>query len=320
MSLYLGIDTSCYTTSMAVMDSGGNLIIDSRKLLPVPLGSAGLQQSKGVWQHLQQLPEVMAQYNNQLGKLKAIAVSSKPRPQDDSYMPVFQPGVVVAQSLAQVLGIPLIRTTHQEGHIMAGIWSVNRPIGKNFLSIHLSGGTTEVLLVNVTKEEPVELTIEILGETLDLHAGQLVDRVGVALGLPFPAGKHIEALAQGGTGSLKIASSVNGMNLNLSGAEAAAFRAIEIGTPYEEVALAVLQVVANSVEKVLRTAIVTTGINNVLLVGGVTANKYIRSRLIKRLEHRAVGAKLFFPQPQYSTDNAVGVSAIAKGWNFANEE
>ncbi len=174
---YLGLDTSAYTTSLAIVTGRRELIWESRQILKVADGETGLAQSAAFFQHIQNLPEQIKTIPQSLwGNLDAIGVSSSPRPVQGSYMPVFTAGISLATALAAARGIPLIKTSHQEGHIAAGYSSAGGPEAKCFLAVHLSGGTTELLLVK--RLQPGRLRIELLGGTTDLHAGQFVDRVG----------------------------------------------------------------------------------------------------------------------------------------------
>jgi len=308
--MILGIDTSCYTTSLAVVDQDGRLVKDLRQLLRVKKGERGLQQSAALFQHVQNLPVLFKDLGQELdfSLVKAVCASTRPRPAAGSYMPVF----TACQGFGQVIGetarIPFYATSHQEGHIMAGIWSSQGPSGKKFLAVHLSGGTSEVL--EITRHD-TGFGIRILGATGDLHAGQFVDRIGVEMGLSFPAGPELEKLAAGFQGELPyLPTGVKGYSFSFSGPETAARILLHKGHAREAVARAVEHCVATTLEKVLRRAVEETGIQEILVVGGVSANAYIRKRLIHRLEHRAVGGRLFFAEPRYATDNAVGVARI----------
>ncbi|MBQ8653879.1 MAG: O-sialoglycoprotein endopeptidase, partial [Clostridia bacterium] len=185
----IGLDTSCYTTSAAAVTTDGRVIASCRKLLPVKEGERGLRQSEAVFIHVRQLPgrlEELAQHIRGM-EIAAVCVSRTPRDEEESYMPVFNAGDAQGRGLAAMLGVPCFASTHQRGHIAAA--KVDSGIHEgDLLAVHLSGGTTELLSLRGE-----ELTL--LGGTLDLHAGQVVDRTGVALGLPFPAGPHLEKLA-----------------------------------------------------------------------------------------------------------------------------
>ncbi|ATW24032.1 O-sialoglycoprotein endopeptidase [Candidatus Formimonas warabiya] len=308
--MIIGIDTSCYTTSLAVIDQSGNLMQDLRRLLTVKQGGRGLQQSEAVFQHVQNLPALFSDLGEKvdLRQIKAVSVSTRPRPVEKSYMPVFTVSQGFGQVIAHTRALPLFFTSHQEGHLMAGIWSAQGPKGAEFLAVHLSGGTSEVL--NVQKDGP-GFSIKIIGATGDLHAGQFVDRIGVELGLPFPAGSHLEKLASSWSEEIPyVPTGVKGYDFSFSGPETAARRLLKEGVPPAGVARAVEHCVAATLEKVLKRAVRDSGRREILIVGGVASNFYIRTWLKNRLEHPAVGARLYFAEPRFSTDNAVGVAQL----------
>lgn len=308
---FLGIDTSYYTTSVALLDEAGRLLADGRRPLSVPAGARGVAPAQAVWAHLQALPPLLEEVLRQAPPVRAVAASVAPRPQPGSYLPVFRVSEGFGRSLAAALQVPFYPTTHQEMHIMAGLWSAGeQPAGAEFLAVHLSGGTTELLRVRRTGAGG--FVEELLGGTTDLHAGQFVDRVGVALGLPFPSGPHLERLAAAGRpAAVALPAVVRGRQVSFSGPEAQAQRLVGAVAP-ADLALAVFLCVARTLEKWLRPVLAETGLSEVLIVGGVAANAIVRARLRERLEHRAVGARLLFAQPPYSTDNAVGVAEIAR--------
>lgn len=307
----LGIDTSNYRTSLCLAREDGQIVAEAKRLLKVKEGKRGLQQSEAVFQHVMNLPELSEQMKWDAYEIVAVCVSEKPRPVDQSYMPVFKVGEGLAKSLSIYLQVPLHLTTHQEGHIAAGEYTAEqRPANDRFLAVHLSGGTSELLLCDRHKSG---YAIEKVGGTIDLHAGQLVDRIGVAMGMSFPAGPQLEQLAKNATGDFRISSAVDGLTFSFSGPEASLLRAIEAGqVSQEDIARATEQCIANTLEKALRNALEKGFPRDILIVGGVAANQYMRERLIKRMEHPAVKAKLYFCDPVYSGDNAYGVAML--GW------
>jgi len=307
----LGIDTSNYRTSLCLAGEDGRIVAEAKRLLKVKEGKRGLQQSEAVFQHVLNLPELSEQIGWSDYEIAAVCVSEKPRPVDRSYMPVFKVGEGLAKSLSVYLRVPCYLTTHQEGHIAAGEYTAKeRPRQNRFLAVHLSGGTSELLLC---ERESAGYKIEKIGGTKDLHAGQLVDRIGVAMGLSFPAGPQLEQLAREAAGEFRVSSAVDGLAFSFSGPEASLLRAIAAGNVSRaEIARATEQCIANTLEKVLRHAAEQGFPREVLIVGGVAANQYVRERLIKRLEHPAVGMKLYFCDPVYSGDNAYGVAML--GW------
>jgi N6-L-threonylcarbamoyladenine synthase len=316
--LILGVDTSNYRTSLCLVDSDGNIVAEQKQLLSVKQGERGLRQSEAVFQHTMRLQDLAGELCFE-GRLAAVAVSTQPRPVEGSYMPVFKVGETWAHGISLFTNVPLFSTSHQEMHIAAGEYSApERPKNKEFLAFHLSGGTSELLSCKRTAEG---YDIKLLGGTLDLHAGQLIDRIGVALGLPFPSGPFLEELANSESREeIRVPTTVKGFSFHLSGAESALLRLIATGEKSPAgIARATEQCIANSLEKTIRHAIEQGHPKEVLIVGGVAANSYIKLRLKQRLEHRAVGCSLYFADPAYSGDNAFGVAMIGlRKWKKAN--
>ncbi|VBB08010.1 Hypothetical protein LUCI_3275 [Lucifera butyrica] len=304
MNYRLGIDTSCYTTSVAIMDDSGNLLADVRKVLTVKPGGRGLAQSEMVFQHTRNLPlvfaEAMAQFSGPV-RFKSVTVSNRPRPLPGSYMPAFLVGEGYGKVLTVSQQIPLYKISHQENHIWAGRWSADGPKGTDFLAVHISGGTTEIVKVGIGSSQ--QMSIDLLGGSLDISAGQFVDRIGVALNLPFPAGSHLEKLADcGRSGLCKVPVAVRNLNVSFSGAETYVRRLLAQGEPPAALAAGVQLCVAETLVKLMKQAVAQTGLTEILLVGGVSANQFIRDYLCRHSQ----GFSLFFPDSRYSSDNAAG--------------
>ena len=197
MSYYLGIDTSNYTTSAAVFDSGTGKVVHRKKLLPVAEGSLGLKQSDAVFAHVKQLPQILEELFFALPSisLAAVGVSARPRNAADSYMPCFLTGKLAASAICSANRLPLYEFSHQCGHIAAALYSAGKLdlMQKEFIAFHFSGGTTEC--VHVAPDKQTVFGTEILYHSLDLKCGQAIDRVGGMLGLPFPAGKELDRLS-----------------------------------------------------------------------------------------------------------------------------
>lgn len=312
MNYYLGIDTSCYTTSLALLDETGKIHADLRKILQVKSGGRGLSQSEMVFQHTRNLPdlfdELTRSLQRQMASVVAVGVSAYPRPQPDSYMPAFLVGTGYARVVAGLLDAELVNLSHQENHIGSGLRSAGGPYGQEFLALHLSGGTTEIVNVNLTDIQNIQTTI--LGETEDLHAGQFIDRVGVALGLSFPAGPELESLALASTSPLRIPFTVRNLNVSFSGPETHVQRLIANGNPPADIAAGTLKCIASAVSCILREASLQTGLTEILVVGGVSENIYIRNFLLQSLANEKI--KLFFTEPSYSRDNATGAAFWAQ--------
>ena len=301
--IVLGLDTSCYTTSAALAGDGGRWS-SCRRLLEVPSGGRGLRQSEAVFAHTRQLPELVEQALADTEEpIGAVCASVSPVDGEDSYMPVFLVGAGYGRALAAALRVPFFTTTHQRGHLRAARVDTGLPPG-DFLALHCSGGTTDVLACRGHE-------IRKLSSSLDLHAGQLVDRVGVALGLPFPAGPSLEQLAEGYTARALAPVSVCAEGCHLSGAETKLTQLIQSGTlPPGQIAAETYDVLCRTVVRLLGQAADQTGLSCALLFGGVMSSLRLRRMLLDRVRKRRLPLELYFGKPELSGDNAVGVAHI----------
>jgi len=311
MRVTLGFDTSCYTTSAAAVNEQGEVLAASRMLLPVAQGQRGLRQSEAVFAHVRQMPLVTDELMKQLAgkdmQIAAVCASSAPRDEEDSYMPVFTVGLGHARVLANMLSVPLYETSHQQGHIAAGL-VVHGHIEEPFVALHLSGGTTELL-------ECRNGRLKLIGGCADLHAGQMVDRVGVAMGCSFPAGPALEKLAMSYGGAveslLPVSFEKDGLTCHLSGVETRAQQWIREGKMQnEQIAAEVFDVLSRTVARLLTKACEQTSARQALVVGGVASSTLLREMLHRRLQKQRRPIRVLFGQPQYSADNAVGVAEI----------
>ena len=303
----VGLDTSCYTTSAAAVTADGQVVASCRKLLPVKLGERGLRQSEGVFIHVRQLPDRLEALREFIrgDEIVAVCASARPRDEEESYMPVFQVGDAQARGLAAMLGVPYFSSTHQRGHVAAAMVDSGIAPG-DLLAVHLSGGTTELLSLRGE-------ALTLLGGTLDLHAGQVVDRVGVALGLPFPAGPHLEELALRGHAEARLPVSMEGGGLrcHLSGAESQAQRWIASGAlSAEDTAMEIYDLLARTVARMILAGAAKTGIRQVLIAGGVASSALFRRLVTERIRKSDRGLRVCFGKPEYSGDNAVGTALI----------
>lgn len=310
MDAYVGVDTSCYTTSVACVDEQG-IVSDLRTVLSVKQGERGLRQSDGLFQHVRNLEKLMPRLLDTAGgrTVRGVCVSARPRPNEDSYMPVFLAGKMCAATAAAALRVPLLMASHQEGHVRAALHGNERLMGRPFLGMHISGGTTEVFLVDEA------LRISLLSGTEDLHAGQFVDRIGVAMGLCFPCGKQLEALAARSTpkaGTLKLPATVRDGMCSFSGVETRAQAMINGGAEPAEIAYAAYDCMARIFAKMLGYAMEKTGVTRALLAGGVASSKLLRALLRERLKKQAWEAELFFGESALSSDNAVGAALLCR--------
>ena len=309
---FLGIDTSNYTTSLAAVDDEG-VLFNLKAPLPVKAGECGLRQSDALFAHTKNLPSLFERARTLLDgrRVLAVGVSEKPRNAEGSYMPCFLAGVSAASGIASVSGIPLYRFSHQCGHLRAALLSAGKDalVGESFGAFHISGGTTEMLLVTPDQNG---FHTEIVGGTRDLNAGQLVDRIGVALGLSFPAGPALEALASRYVGKIpkKPIKTEDGF-VHLSGVENQAMKLLETEGNPEMTAAFVLDhlariIVAMSLDFRAKHPL------PLVYAGGVMSNAYIRAYIQKNL------TDAHFAEPMLSADNAVGIAALCREAHIKN--
>ena len=298
----IGIDTSNYTTSIAFFDGIGGE--NCSRLLPVKQGELGLRQSDAVFAHIKSLPELSGRLFSHVRKedITAIGVSTRPRAVDGSYMPCFMVGCSHAKMLSDAFGVPLVEVSHQQGHVAASLWSAGHLelMEEPHLAWHLSGGTTELLLV---EPEGKNVRCSKIGGTTDISAGQLIDRTAQMLQLPFPGGKHIDALSKEAAMKETFKVKCANMEFSLSGVQnkVQQFHAVH-GEPAETAAYA-LRCVAKAVYLASEQALNAYPGLRIVFSGGVASNSMLRE-VIKPLNP-------IFSQPEFSTDNAMGVAVLA---------
>lgn len=299
---FVGIDTSAYTTSVAVV-SGGRILSDRRRMLTVPKGARGLRQSDAVFAHIRNFPGLFSQLGD--FRIRAVAYSEKPCPADGSYMPVFCVGASHAAAVAAAANAPLHALTHQHGHIYACFFG-NEIADGDHGAFHVSGGTLELLQIGV--KNGIVTRLLPLGGSRDITCGQLIDRVGVAAGLDFPAGAQMETIYRPGADSLSV--HVEGLFANLSGAETQAQRRLQNGEDPASVCSAAIDCAAETVVRLLVNAAGVAGLKSFLFTGGVICNTIIRDKIENlcakmRLSHA-------FAQKHLCSDNACGLAFAAE--------
>lgn len=303
MALVLGIDTSNYTTSAAIFDTETNTIEQAKKLLPVKSGDCGIRQSEAVFHHTKQLPDIISSLDFSGRKIDAVSVSSTPRECEGSYMPCFLAGVSVARSISAVNGISLYSFSHQQGHIAAAAFGSEscELLNSPFIAFHVSGGTTEALLVKPQQSSFIKA--QLIAETTDLNAGQLVDRIGVMLGLQFPCGIELERLAKGYTKDIKVKPSLKGANCSLSGFENKITKIYKDTNDKAYTAAFTLKVISSTLIAMTDALLENYGNLPLLFAGGVMSNQIIRQDILKRFNAK-------FAPPQFSADNAAGIAYL----------
>lgn len=308
---FLGIDTSNYTTSLALLDTEKQVLFQQKKLLTVETGQAGLRQSDAVFQHTRMLPELMEALRLNLdGAISpdGIGVSKAPRLQKGSYMPCFLAGFSAARVLSAAEDIPLFCTSHQIGHILAALFSAKRlallePPYEAFLAFHASGGTTDLLLCEPNADEI--LCVTEIARSLDLKAGQAIDRIGLMLGLRFPCGPALEELAQKSDLEQHMTVRLRDGCCSLSGLQNQCEQLKARQIPAKDIARYCLNSIAAAFVAMVLDAKDRFGVKTIVYAGGVLSNRLIRDKLSK------LPLDSVFADPEYARDNAAGVAVYA---------
>ena len=296
----IGFDTSNYTTSIAFFDGVGGENVS--KLLPVKAGELGLRQSDAVFSHIKSLPELSGRLFSNMGtvEVEAIGVSTRPRAVEGSYMPCFMVGYSHAKLLSDLFHVPLVEVSHQQGHVAASLWSAGRLdlMDQPHLAWHLSGGTTELLLV---EPEGKNVRCTKIGGTSDISAGQLIDRTGQLLNLPFPSGKHLDQLSQESSGTDYFKVKCDHCVFSLSGVQNKVQQYSQ-GHNEADTAAYALRCICHAVLSASKQAQREYPGLPIVFSGGVASNSMLRKELS--------ALQSVFSEPQYSTDNAMGVAVL----------
>ena len=298
---FVGFDTSNYTTSVAYFDGCSGL--NCSKLLPVNQGELGLRQSDAVFAHIKGLPELSGRLFSHISadSIQAVGVSTRPRAVDGSYMPCFMVGYTHAKLLSDSLHVPLFEFSHQQGHVAASLWSAGHLelMDEPHLAWHLSGGTTELLLV---EPEGRNVRCTKIGGTTDISAGQLIDRTGKLLDLPFPSGRHLDSLSRTAQGREVFKVKCPEMAFSLSGVQNKVEAFYRSNTDSAETAAYALRCVCAAVMQASKNALKAYPGLRIVFSGGVASNSMLRRELEP--------LNPIFSEPQYSTDNAMGVAVL----------
>lgn len=301
---YIGFDTSNYTTSAAIYFPNENRVVQKKQLLPVREGERGLRQSEAVFHHTARLHTLLRELTeSEEFTAEAVCASKTPRLAEGSYMPCFLVGHSCADCVSAALRIPLYTSSHQHGHILAALYSADRLdlIGEKFIAFHLSGGTTEALLIKPDEKEI--FSCRPIARSLDLKAGQAVDRAGVMMGLRFPCGAELEKLALKSTSQFKIKPTVTNGNCSLSGLENKCRKMLSDGESKEDTARFCIDYISVTLEKMTDFLLEKYGNLPLVYAGGVMSDSIIKNKFVSK--YSAV-----FASPEFSSDNAAGIAIM----------
>ena len=307
----LGIDTSNYTTSASLIDTDNMTVYQSKMILPVKCGEVGVRQSDAVFHHTRQLPYVISDLLKKADihdfNINAVGASVSPRPAEGSYMPCFLVGEGFASSFSELCRIDLYKTSHQLGHILAALYSTKKldllRNKENFIAFHISGGTTDCLLCEPSEDDV--LKVSEIGTSLDLNAGQAIDRIGVKLGLDFPCGAQLEKMALLSRKSYKTKAVIKGNNCCLSGLQNICEKMLSDGEETCDIAKFCITYISDTILAMSERARETFKNAPIIFAGGVTSDKIIKNEISAKLSN------VYFAEPEFSCDNAVGVALYA---------
>ncbi len=306
MSKILALDTSNYTTSACVVDTQAGIVWENRIMIPVENGKCGIRQSDAVFCHIKHFNHIFE--GIPYFDFDCVSASKCPSERENSYMPCFTVGVSFAKTISLLNNIPLYLYSHQKNHIMAAIVSANAGhlLCSDFIAYHVSGGTTDIVLC---KPNGINFDVHKIAGSADISCGQLIDRAGTMLGMPFPCGSHVEKAANGNLkGNLNIKEH-DGM-YNFSGFQNKIEKMHCENFTSGEICDFVLDVVLSFILKSVAKLRKIYGNIPILMSGGVMSDVLLRNEIQDRC------SKVYFALPRYSADNAMGtawLSAVERG-------
>jgi N6-L-threonylcarbamoyladenine synthase len=322
--IILGIESSCDDTSAAIIENGiiRSNIISSQKVHELYGGVVPELASRAHQQNIVPVVDVaIKQAGIQLREINAIAFTRGPG---------LLGSLLVATSFAKgfslSLGIPMIDVNHLQGHVLAHFvkeneGDIDKPLFPH-LCLLVSGGNSQIIMVKN------HLEMEVIGQTIDDAAGEAFDKCGKVMGLPYPAGPIIDRLAKEGNPDAIIFNKpkIPGLNYSFSGLKTSFLYHLrdELKTNpnyIEERKGDLCASLQKTIIDILLTKLVRaskeTGIREITLAGGVSANSGLRNEVIRQGNKR--GWKIFIPPLRYTTDNAAMI-AITGHYKYLNGE
>ncbi|NVK42605.1 MAG: tRNA (adenosine(37)-N6)-threonylcarbamoyltransferase complex transferase subunit TsaD [Oceanospirillaceae bacterium] len=308
----LGIETSCDETGVAVYDSEQGLLGDALySQIDMHAEYGGVVPELASRDHVRKLlplvREVLAQAGLDKSQLDAIAYTSGP-----GLIGALMVGASTARSMAFGLGIPAIGVHHMEGHLLAPMLEQNPPAFP-FVALLVSGGHTQLVRVDGIGE------YELLGESLDDAAGEAFDKAAKMIGLDYPGGPEVARLAQLGDVSRfrfpRPMTDRPGLDFSFSGLKtftlntANSLRDADGNLDEQskaDIAAAFESAVVDTLAIKCRRALQQTGMRQLIIAGGVSANRRLREKLDEMV--RKERARLFYARPQFCTDNGAMIA------------
>jgi len=294
----LGVESTAHTFSVSVVSSGGKILSNAKSVYVPPEGS-GIHPFEASQSHLASAPKVLAEALRSSGVslegLEAVAYAMGP-----GLGPCLRVGAVVARTLASSLDVPLVPVNHAVGHIELGCLLTG---AKDPVVLLVSGGHTMILAYSAHRWR-------VLGESLDLTLGQLLDQFGRHSGLSSPCGRAIEEAASKSTTYLRLPYTVKGNDVSFSGMLTASKLLVDGGRSFEEVCYSLQETAFAMVTEVTERALAFTGKSEVMIVGGVAANRRLSGMMADMASRHS--ATVTVSPLEYSGD--CGAQIAWTGW------
>ncbi len=305
--LVLGIETSCDETGVALYDAERGLVghaLYSQVEVHAPYGGVvpELASRDHVRKLLPLLEEVFTQAGVTRADLSGVAYTAGP-----GLIGALLVGASFGRSLAWSLGVPAVAVHHMEGHLLAPMLEDPAP-DFPFVALLVSGGHT--LLVQVEGVGAYQL----LGESVDDAAGEAFDKTAKLLGLPYPGGPELARLAQQGDPTRyrfpRPMTDRPGLDFSFSGLKTFALTTLRAADDQPQtradIARAFEDAVVDTLAIKCKRALDQTGLNRLVVAGGVGANRALRARLQSLLDERS--GQVFYPRPEFCTDNGAMIA------------
>ena len=294
----LGVESTAHTFSVSVVSSGGEILSNARAVYKPPEGS-GIHPFEASQSHLAAAPGVLSEAISSSG-VSLTDISAVSYAMGPGLGPCLRVGAVVARTLASSLDLPLVPVNHAIGHIELGclLTGTADPV-----VLLVSGGHTMIISFSGGRWR-------ILGESLDLTLGQLLDQFGRHHGLASPCGRAIEEAASKSRRYLRLPYAVKGNDVSFSGLLTASKLLLDRGEPFQDVSYSIQETAFAMVTEVTERAVAFTGKREVMIVGGVAANRRLAEMMAAMAERHS--ATVSSAPLEYSGD--CGAQIAWTGW------
>ena len=294
----MGVESTAHTFSVSVMSSTGRILSNAKSVYKPPEGS-GIHPFEAAQSHLAAATRVVSEALNTAG-LSLVDMDAVCYAMGPGLGPCLRVGGVVARTLAASANLPLVPVNHAVGHIELGCLLTG---AKDPVVLLVSGGHTMVISYSGGRWR-------VLGESLDLTLGQLLDQFGRHHGLASPCGRAVEEAAAKSSRYLHLPYSVKGNDVSFSGMLTASKNLLDRGSPFEEVCYSIQETAFAMVTEVTERALAFTGKKEVMIVGGVAANRRLSSMMAQMASRHS--AVVTMTPLEYSGD--CGAQIAWTGW------